>query len=101
MLLLLLLPGCCYCHQNTVWNQPGVSKGENGTAIIITPPFDSDKPPSPTQFSDLELRNVIDLWRALAEIFIPFDVDVTTQQPRQEQIERSVSHGSAAAGGLK
>ena len=41
-----------------------------------TPSFDDDD--SPDTYSAEERRRVIAIWRAVAEDFLPFDVDVTT-----------------------
>ena len=49
----------------TLWNRS-----------IETPPFDRDG--NRNAFSDAELREIVAIWRAVAEDFAPFEVDITT-----------------------
>jgi hypothetical protein len=42
-----------------------------------------------TAFSDAERTVVQDVWQAVAEDFAPFDIDVTTQQPSADALDRT------------
>jgi hypothetical protein len=57
----------------TSWNT-----GYNGGAAIVTPAYSLD---SDSSFSDNELARIQYIWQRVAEDFIPFNVDVTTQDP--------------------
>lgn len=46
---------------------------------IDIPAYDSDG--DPTIFGDLEVINIMEIWRRVAEDFAPFDIDVTTEAP--------------------
>lgn len=50
----------------------------NGNSIV-TPPYDTDGDPS--SWSAGELSDIYAIWRAVAEDFVVFDVDVTTADP--------------------
>jgi hypothetical protein len=50
-------------------------------------PFDTDQ--SPTTFNSSELAVIKSVWRQVAEDFAPFDVDVTTEDPGFEAINRT------------
>ncbi|KAI8466727.1 MAG: hypothetical protein J3K34DRAFT_53546 [Monoraphidium minutum] len=54
----------------TAWNS-------GRAAQIVTPAYDTDG--NPSAFSAVELTNIINIWRAVAEDFSAFDVDVTTE----------------------
>ncbi|KAI8466593.1 MAG: hypothetical protein J3K34DRAFT_524386 [Monoraphidium minutum] len=56
--------------QNTAWNS-------GRAAQLVTPAYDTDG--NPGAFSTAELTNIITIWRAVAEDFAAFDVDVTTE----------------------
>ncbi|MCO8121067.1 M12 family metallo-peptidase [Stieleria sp. TO1_6] len=58
----------------TIWNS-----NYNGGADIVTPAYDFDGDAS--SFSDGELQRIQWIWERVAEDFIPFDVDVTTEDP--------------------
>uniref|UniRef100_A0A383V9Q0 Peptidase C-terminal archaeal/bacterial domain-containing protein n=1 Tax=Tetradesmus obliquus TaxID=3088 RepID=A0A383V9Q0_TETOB len=49
------------------------------TDKIVTPPYDKDGDNS--TFNAEELADIVAIWRAVAEDFAPFDVDVTTADP--------------------
>ena len=51
----------------------------NGGQDIVTPAFDLDG--NRSSFSDAELTRIQYIWQRVAEDFIPFDVNVTTQDP--------------------
>jgi hypothetical protein len=55
----------------TAWNS------QVGT--FTNPAYDRDG--DPTTFSDAERRDIVAIWRAVAEDYSPFDVDVTTIRP--------------------
>ena len=57
----------------TSWNT-----GYNSGAAIVTPAFSFE---GDSSFSDNELARIQYIWQRVAEDFIPFDVDVTTQDP--------------------
>lgn len=52
---------------------------ENGGNPITALAFSMDA--NRNSFSPVELAKIIDLWRMVAEDFLPFDVDVTTEDP--------------------
>ena len=56
----------------TAWNSGGLS-----TYRCV--PYDSDG--DPTTFSDAEQASIVQVWERMSEDFIPFDVDVTTEEP--------------------
>ncbi|MBI1373068.1 MAG: LEPR-XLL domain-containing protein [Phycisphaera sp.] len=58
----------------TIWNS-----NFNGGADIVTPAYDIDGDPS--TFTNTELQRIQYIWQRVAEDYIPFDVDVTTQDP--------------------
>jgi hypothetical protein len=58
--------------RNTQWNS-------GRAADLITPAFDKDG--LPDSFSAGELSDILAIWRAVAEDFAPWDVDVTTEDP--------------------
>ena len=66
----LLLDGhpCRHATTDTWYNEPGRPDP------IVTPAFDTDS--KPASFSEAEQRDIIAIWRAVAEDFAPFDVDV-------------------------
>lgn len=56
-----------------------------GVKEIVTPPYDSD---GLLGFSDDEARDIITIWRGVAEHFSAWEVDVTTEDPGFDGIER-------------
>jgi hypothetical protein len=75
LLLLLLFP------QGTAWN----SLYTNGRPIT-TPMFNADSDPG--SISDAEQRLIISMWRAVAEYFAIWEVDVTTEDPGFAGLDR-------------
>jgi len=61
----------------------------NGGSNIVAAPYDSDG--SPLTFSETERSKIILIWQRVAEDFIPFDVDVTTELTSEGQLTRSSS----------
>ncbi len=60
----------------TQWN----NINRNGAGLpITTPAFDRDG--NPSTFSSSEHADIVAIWRAVAEDFAAFDVDVTTEDP--------------------
>lgn len=57
-------------------------------ATIVAAPFSLDATVS-TDFSELELRHIQNVWAAVAEDYAPFDVNVTTKDPGTAGIKRS------------
>lgn len=64
--------------------------GNGGSPIIAGeyPPFTMDMS---TGFSSLEKQTIINAWAAVAEDYAPFDVNVTTEFPGDEAINRTDS----------
>lgn len=61
----------------TYWN---TYYNKNGAGLpITTPAFDRDG--NPSTFSSSEHADIVAIWRAVAEDYAPFDVDVTTEDP--------------------
>jgi hypothetical protein len=69
----ILLDFTGHTTTGTAWN--AVS---GRPASIVTPPYSTDA--DTTTFTDTEKRNIIAIWRAVAEDYAPFDVDVTTDE---------------------
>ena len=68
---------------NTAWNGPNVPQG------YFALPYDSDG--NPGSFSTTERTFIRAVWARVAEDFAPFDVNVTTQDPGFDAINRSSS----------
>ena len=68
----LLLDFTGHSATGTVWNS------QWARAEIATPAYDVDG--NPAAFSDVERANIIAIWRAVAEDYAAFDVDVTTEE---------------------
>ncbi|WP_220498365.1 Calx-beta domain-containing protein [Rhodopirellula sp. JC639] len=64
----------------------------NGGADIVTPAFSFSGDAS---FEDTELSRIHAIWQRVAEDFLPFDVDVTTEEPSIDRLIRSGSGDSA------
>ena len=60
-----------YVTENTQWNI------DFTTNTIVTPAFDTDG--NQSEFSDAELTEIQHIWQRVAEDYIPFNVDVTTE----------------------
>ncbi len=71
----------------TVWNS-----SFTGGADIVTPAYSMDSNPA---FSDAELTAIQAIWQRVAEDFLPFDVNVTTQDPGSAALTKSGSGDSA------
>jgi hypothetical protein len=69
---ILLLDFTGYTATGTAWNSM-----TNGSAIV-TPAYDIDG--DATTFSDQERANIIAIWRAVAEDYAAWNVDVTTEE---------------------
>lgn len=68
----------------TAWNA-----GYNGGADIVAAPFDLDA--NPATFNTTELQRIQNIWKRVAEDYSPFDIDVTTEEPAPEALNRSSS----------
>jgi len=68
-----------YVAINTAWY--------NGT--LTAQAYDTDG--NPSAFSVAELSNIREIWQRVAEDYAPFDVDVTTQEPTLDAIQRTSS----------
>jgi PKD repeat protein len=64
----------------TAWN------AAYGRDPIIAPPYDTDGIPG--TFSAAELTAIQNIWRRVSEDYAAFDVDVTTQEPSSDLLER-------------
>jgi PKD repeat protein len=67
---------------NTVWNN-SITAGQD----IDTPSYDIDGIPS--SFSDAELANIQDIWKRVAEDYAPFNVNVTTREPNDDDLRKN------------
>lgn len=65
----------------TIWNS-----NFNGGADIVTPAYDTD---GNAAFSNAELERIQQIWQRTSEDFIPFDVDVTTEDPGSAALAKS------------
>ncbi len=66
----------------TRWNS-----SYNGGADIVTPAYDTNG--NPNVFTDAELLNIQRMWQRVAEDFLPFDVNVTTEEPDLDDLIRT------------
>ncbi|MEN9673223.1 MAG: Leupeptin-inactivating enzyme 1 precursor [Planctomycetota bacterium] len=64
----------------TQWNS------DFNTATIITPAYDIDN--NPSSFSATELDNIREIWERVSEDYLPFNVDVTTEDPGIEALRK-------------
>lgn len=75
----------------TAWNAATSTKPAVPT--ITSPPFDKDGTPfdatGKPSFSEAERVSIHEIWQRVAENFAPFDVNVTTQAPAAEDINRT------------
>jgi len=62
---------------NTAWSR----------TIIVAPAYDLTG--NATIFDDTERSNIISIWNRVAEDYIPFDVDVTTEPPSTDALLRT------------
>ncbi|MFM2006317.1 MAG: hypothetical protein RLZZ09_1972, partial [Pseudomonadota bacterium] len=60
------------------------------SGTIVAPPFDLDGIVS-TAFSSTELNRIQGIWQRVAEDFAPFNVDVTTEEPAPDLLNRTSS----------
>ncbi|KAA5543103.1 tandem-95 repeat protein [Roseiconus nitratireducens] len=67
----------------TIWNS-----SFNGGADIVTPAYGFTGDDS---FADSELTRIQAIWRRVAEDFLPFDVNVTTEEPSTDRLIKSGS----------
>ena len=75
---------------DTIWQDRDQNGIDDYTDLEMQmPPYDVDG--DTITFSDLELRNIIDAWSAIAEDYAPFSVNVTTQDPGLTALERTSS----------
>lgn len=63
----------------TAWNF-------NNGATIVSPAYDIDN--NTSSFSATELANIREIWERAAEDFLPFNVDVTTEDPGVEALRK-------------
>lgn len=55
-------------------------------ATIVTPAYDIDN--NPSSFSSTELANIREIWERVSEDFLPFNIDVTTEDPGIEALRK-------------
>ena len=72
----------------TIWNS-----SFNGGSSIVTPAFDFEGGTS--VFTDNELARIQYIWQRVAEDFLPFNVNVTTQDPGSADLTKSGGGDSA------
>ncbi|OLT61203.1 pre-peptidase C-terminal domain-containing protein [Moorena bouillonii] len=70
---------------NTLWNQKFGSP-------IVTPAYDTDG--NTSNFSTAETETIWRIWQRVAEDFSPFDVNVTTAQPSDDQLKKTSASDS-------
>jgi hypothetical protein len=75
----------------TYWNT------EKNLTEIITPAFSLDNDPN---FSNAELERIQYIWQRVAEDFMPFDVDVTTEEPDIDRLIKTTG-GSDTDWGIR
>lgn len=66
-----------YTATNTAWS----------SATLVAPAFDLSG--NPAVFDNAEMSNIISIWNRVAEDYIPFDVDVTTEPPTNDALIRT------------
>ena len=69
---------------NTIWN----AFWEHGLPNGFRQGYSLDDDPA---FSDVELEQIQNVWKRVSEDFAPFDINVTTQNPGSDGIDRSSS----------
>jgi subtilisin-like proprotein convertase family protein len=65
----------------TDWNT------STGVATIVSPAYDIDN--NPSSFSATELANIREIWERVSEDYLPFNVDVTTEDPGIEALRNT------------
>lgn len=60
-----------------------------GGANIVSAPYEADNPATTGTFSTKELDNIYYIWQRVAEDYLPFNVDVTTQDPGVEALRNA------------
>ena len=66
-------------------------------ATIVSPAYDIDN--NPSSFSATELSNIREIWERVSEDYLPFNVDVTTEDPGIEALRNT--GGSDTQWGLR
>ena len=61
-------------------------------ATIVTPAYDIDN--NTSSFSSTELANIREIWERVSEDYLPFNVDVTTEDPGINALIKSNSIGT-------
>jgi hypothetical protein len=74
---------------NTVWNTDFDGPLEPGIAVPNGNHPAMDLAGNGASFTDAELLQVQDIYQRVAEDYAPFDVDVTTQEPSADALDRS------------
>lgn len=59
---------------------------------LTAPPYDLDG--NPNDFSGSERDNIKEIWQRVAEDYAPFDVDITTEEPTADALQRTSSTDS-------
>ncbi|MBI1370953.1 MAG: hypothetical protein GC162_20155 [Planctomycetes bacterium] len=71
-----------YVTSGTIWNSTFT-----GGANIVTAAYDIDG--NASAFSDTELSRIQYIWQRVAEDYLPFDVDITTEDPGAAALTKS------------
>jgi PKD repeat protein len=74
----------------TSWNS-----SFNTGSDFATPPYDIGDGSGTAAFSNTELTRIQGIWKRVAEDFMMFDVDVTTEDPGVEALKKTVSTDTA------
>ncbi|MFI3223384.1 MAG: PKD domain-containing protein [Methylococcaceae bacterium] len=61
----------------------------SSTADINAPPYDLSG--NPEVFDDNELANIYSIWLRVTEDYLPFDVDITTEEPTADALAKTSS----------
>ncbi|EGJ34607.1 MULTISPECIES: pre-peptidase C-terminal domain-containing protein [Moorena] len=75
----------------------GTSWNKNFGSSIVTPAYDTDG--NTSNFSTAERETIWRIWQRVAEDFSPFDVNVTTAQPSDDQLKKT--SGSDSQWGIR
>ncbi|WIA29694.1 hypothetical protein OEZ86_012176 [Tetradesmus obliquus] len=78
-------------------NITGTAWNSKKSKLITIPPYDKDG--KPAEFNSEEMSDIVAIWRAVAEDYAPFDVDVTTIPPGPSISVVNVSHACIGGDG--
>jgi hypothetical protein len=72
--------------EGTAWNSPDTGWQPAPPLAFESAPYDIDG--DPATFSDIEKQNIQLIWQRVVEDYSIFDIDVTTEEPAPEAIDR-------------